>query len=178
MAGRADDTLEIHETLYRYCRSMDRMDAPLALDCFWPDANLEYSSLFNGSAAGFVEWLWPVHASMVCHTHRVTNILVDFKGADDAASEAMVHVTLRMNDKGELVDLVGHGRYLDRWQRRDGRWRISGRTYVTDLGTVVPVASRDLSGILYPGTPGQRPLQGTRDTTDLSYALLPPTGSA
>jgi hypothetical protein len=172
--GRADDTLEIHEILYNYCRSMDRMDAPLALDCFWPEAMLEYSGLYKGSPVGFVDWLWPVHGAMVCHSHRVSNMLVDFKGPLEAASESMVLVTLRMEDKGELVDLIGHGRYLDRFERRDGRWRIARRTYVSDMGTVVPVASRDLSGILYPGTPGQRPIGGTRDRTDPSYELLPP----
>ncbi|MBI1181191.1 MAG: hypothetical protein GC201_11585 [Alphaproteobacteria bacterium] len=170
----AEDKLEIHETIYRYCRSMDRMDAPLALDCFWPEANLEYSTLYNGSPAGFVEWLWPVHAAMVCHAHRVTNILVDFKSDTEAASESMVHVTLRMEANGELVDLSGHGRYLDRWRKQDGRWRIAGRTYVQDMGTVVPVGSRDVSAILYPGTPGQRAIHGARDLRDPSYDLLPP----
>ena len=173
-----EDKLEIHETLYRYCRSMDRMDAPLALDCFWPDANLEYSSLYNGSPAGFVDWLWPVHASMVCHTHRVCNMLVDFTGDAEAVSESMVQVTLRMENKGELVDLIGHGRYLDRWRRQDGRWRIAKRTYVSDMGTVVPVGARDIGAILYPGTPGQAPLPGKRDSSDLSYGLLPNLGRA
>jgi hypothetical protein len=178
MAGTVADTLAIHETLYRYCRSMDRMDAPLALDCFWPDAELEYSALYRGSPAGFVEWLWPVHAAMLAHTHRVTNVLVDFMADDAAASESMVHVTLRMRDGVEIVDLIGHGRYLDRWRRADGRWRIAGRTYVSDLGTVIPVGSRDLSAILYPGTPGQRPIHGTRDRGDPSYALLPAWGGS
>jgi len=169
----ADDKLEIHETLYRYCRAMDRMDAPLALDCFWPDAELDYSGLYKGSAQGFVDWLWPVHASMLCHAHRVSNMIVDFRGDSEAVSETMVYVTLRMEAKGELVDLIGHGRYLDRWRKGDGRWRIAHRTYASDMGTVVPVGSRDLSAFLYPGTPGQRTISGTRDSSDPSYALLP-----
>ncbi len=173
-----EDKLEIHETLYRYCQSMDRMDAPLALDCFWPDAKLEYSGLFNGSPAGFVEWLWPVHAAMVCHTHRVCNMLVDFTGDMAAVSESMVQVTLRMQPQDELIDLIGHGRYLDTWRKADGRWRIADRVFVSDMSTMVPVRARDVGGILHPGTPGQQPLAGRRDTSDLSYRLLPNLGRA
>jgi hypothetical protein len=40
MGDDAEAKLEIHEVLYQYCRSMDRMDAALALDCFEPDARV------------------------------------------------------------------------------------------------------------------------------------------
>jgi hypothetical protein len=148
------------------------MDRQLTLDCFEPEAQLEYSGLFKGTAAEFVEWLWPVHSSMVGHTHRVSNMLVEFRDDSRAVSETMVLVTLRMEKDGELVDLIGHGRYLDGWRKTDTSWRISGRTYVSDLGTVLPVGSRDLSDILYPSADGLREINGTRNETDPSYALF------
>ena len=115
---------------------------------------------------------------MVCHTHRVCNMLVDFTGDTAAVSESMVQVTLRMQPQDELIDLIGHGRYLDTWRKADGRWRIAGRVFVSDMSSMVPVRARDVGGILYPGTPGQQPLPGTRDTADLSYRLLPNLGRA
>ena len=36
------------------------------------------------------------------------------------------------NDKGELVDTMFGGRYLDELEKRNGEWRISKRTYVAD----------------------------------------------
>jgi hypothetical protein len=179
MGDDAEAKLEIHEVLYQYCRSMDRMDAALALDCFEPDGELEYSGLYRGSPAGFVEWLWPVHGAMVAHSHMVTNIIVDVTNGDTAVSEAYVLVTLRIENKGELVDLIGKGRYLDRWRRFEGRWRIAHRTYVSDLGTVHPVGTRNFGDLFRTGSPGQqRVIAATRDTNDPSYALLPPIRGA
>ena len=51
--------------------------------------------LYRGSAAGFVEWLWPGHVAMVGHRHEVSNILIELQG-DRAASETYVFVTLRV----------------------------------------------------------------------------------
>ena len=170
--GAVEDKLAIQEVLWRYCRAMDRMDAPLALGCFEPDAELVYSTLYRGGPEGFVAWLWPVHARMVGHVHSVSNILVELGPAATAASEAYVQVTLRMELDGELVDLIGKGRYLDRWRRAPEGWRISRRTYVSDLGSVVPVGRRDVSAVLSPATPGLTAVAARRDASDPSYDVL------
>ena len=158
----ATATIAIQQVLYRYCRSMDRMDAGLALACFDPAATLSYGALYQGDPAGFVAWLWPVHAAMVGHTHTLGNVIVDVTGADTAVSESYVMVTLRFEDRNtddadaatQQFDLVGKGRYLDRWScGNDGTWRIVARTYVSDLGTVIPVAGHDLSNVLRPTAP-------------------------
>ena len=56
---------------------------------------------------------------------------------DTAASEAYVTATLRAgpNADGCRVDTVVLGRYLDRWWRREGRWAITQRTFVTDISS-------------------------------------------
>jgi hypothetical protein len=164
----------IAQTLYRYARAMDRMDADLALQCFAPDAHIYYGGKFDGTPAEFVRWLWPLHAGMVGHTHSISNILVEH---DDrrTASEAYVMTTLRMRTAPEeQVDYVSRGRYLDIWEPVETRWRIIDRLYVTDLNTVSPVGVRDVSALLplvdIPLVPSRR------DTTDASYARLSGSG--
>jgi len=162
----------VAQTLYRYARAMDRMDADLALRCFAPDAHIYYGGKFSGTPAGFVEWLWPLHAGMVGHQHLISNILVEH-GAAGTASEAYVMTTLRMHGTGdEQFDYVSRGRYLDRWEPFEGRWRIVDRLYVTDLSTTVPVVRRDTSAAL---PVNDLPLvPSLRSPDDPSYARLFP----
>ena len=67
------------------------------------------------------------------------------------------------------------GRYLDRLERRDGRWRIALRR-----STVEVMFTADASVLKSPFFTGQGYLKGTRDTGDLSYRrplTLEQTGS-
>ena len=166
------EALDIQQVIYRYCRSMDRMDEQLTLSCFEPEADLSYGSLFHGTPQGFVEWLWPVHAAMTGHSHMVSNIL--FNAIDDGtyATETYVQVTLRSHDDEGIFDLVSKGRYLDRWKNRDNTWRIFERMYVSDLSTVIPVGERSLAGLLKPSAMDNRQPVATRNRTDPSYALF------
>ena len=52
------------------------------------------------------------------------------------------------------------GRYLYRWEKRDGAWRISRRRYVNTLDEARPVG------------PLMYPTEGARDRSDPSYDLL------
>ena len=167
-------THEIQQVLARYCRGMDRMDADLTLECFEPDAHLEYHGLYRGDPAGFVRWLWPVHASLVGHTHQIQNSIVDVDHADAgrAVSEAYVTVTLRAVLDGAVVDLIGRGRYLDEWTSASGRWAIRDRRYVSDLTTVVDAGDRGrFGGLLTPAVADPPVWRGERDGTDASYTL-------
>ena len=166
------DSIDIQQVLHRYCRSMDRMDAELALSCFEPDADLSYGSLYRGTPSGFVEWLWPVHAAMIGHSHAVSNILISENSDGTCASETYVQVTLRAQDDEGKFDLVSKGRYLDRWKKRDNVWRICERMYVSDLSTVIPVGERSLSGVLKPNASQNRQPSAARNTTDPSYAMF------
>ena len=167
----AADHLAIVQVLYQYCRGVDRMDAELTLDCFEPEAQLTYSDNYVGDAVGFVEWLWPMHAGLINHVHTIGNVVVAADGSDSASTDAQIRVTLRFEQGGQVVDLVGLGRYLDRWVRRDGRWRISARTYVTDMTTVIPVATPNVNEELRRSAEARR-IAGTRDRADPSYALF------
>jgi hypothetical protein len=167
----AVDQLAIIQVLYQYCRGIDRMDRQMTLDCFDPGARLVYSDNYLGDPEGFVTWLWPVHAAMLSHVHTIGNVVFVGHGADAVSTEAQVRVTLRFDVDGGTVDLVGLGRYLDRWAREGGRWLISERTYVSDMANVLPVGQRDVRAH-FRRPPDVPHVGGTRDRSDASYAHL------
>jgi hypothetical protein len=132
----------ITEGLYRYCRSLDRMDRALYATVFEPGAPLDYGEYFHGSAEQFRDWVWAAHATMQGHSHQISNVLVDLDpNSGQARSEAYVTVCLRTQpgDDGVTMDIVDRGRYLDRWVRGgDGQWRICARRYLSDIQQWVP----------------------------------------
>ena len=136
MADALEDLLSkqaITEVLYRYCRGLDRMDREMCDTVWHPGGTGDYGAIFNGTGEEFLDWVWPVHASMRRHSHQITNVLIEVDG-DRAISEAYVTVCLRSEPApGHLVDIVSRGRYVDQWARRDGRWAIEHRRYVDDL---------------------------------------------
>ena len=153
---------EIAEGLYRYCRSLDRMDRRLYATVFTPDADLDYGEHFAGSPDGFRDWVWVSHEAMQAHSHQITNILSEVDTATgQAVSEAYITVCLRTRPQpsGEVVDIVDRGRYLDRWLRADDGWRISSRRYRSDIPQVVPA-------------PAAPPVTSVRDTSDPSFELF------
>jgi hypothetical protein len=154
----------ITEVLYRYCRGLDRMDRPMVDTVWHPGGTGDYGAIFNGTGEEFLDWVWPVHASMRRHSHQITNVLIEVDG-ETAISEAYVTVCLRNEvEPGHLVDIVGRGRYVDRWSRRDGRWAIDHRRYVDDLTNVFDVPASPMTDESHTGA--------ARDRTDPSYQLF------
>lgn len=65
-------------------------------------------------------------------THMVSNVMIEVNG-DRAVSECHFlahHRRAREGAAGEEEDVL-KGRYLDRFERRDGAWRIANRTVFT-----------------------------------------------
>jgi hypothetical protein len=152
---------EIHQVLMRYCRGLDRMDRAMASTVWHDDATVDYRGYFTGTGEGFLDWVWPAHAGLDSHAHQITNVLIEVDG-DTATSEAYVTVVLRGTSGGRSFTLANIGRYLDTWERRDGRWAIVRRVYVDDL--------KDLAGPT--GLDGPAAGLGARDRSDPSYDAL------
>jgi hypothetical protein len=153
----------ITEVLYRYCRSLDRMDAALYASVFVPGAPLEYGDFFSGTAEEFRTWVWAAHAGMQSHSHQIANVLVDLApDGRSAGSESYVTVCLRMcaDEQGIVRDIVDRGRYLDRWAcAEDGSWRITSRRMVSDIQQVLD-------------TTASPEVTARRDQTDPSFELF------
>lgn len=66
---------DIADAMFRYCRSLDRMDRGLMATVFHPAATVKYPT-FEGSWLGFVDYVWERHRAFDQHSHQVSNIIV------------------------------------------------------------------------------------------------------
>lgn len=156
----------IVEQICTYCRSMDRMDRELAESVWHPDAEADYGSYYRGDARGFLDFVWDFHSRLWRHSHQATNVLIELTGEDTAASEAYHIVALRWpGHDGVAREQVDRNRYLDRWERRDGKWRLLRRRCIVDL-------SRTSSVLLADEDSGGAAFDSRRDTEDPSYEYL------
>ena len=154
----------IRDVLMRACRGVDRLDAALLLSAYHPGA-LDHHGGYDGPAEGFVRWVFENHVGRVLSsTHQLANILVELDG-DVAHSESYVFVTQRLTVDEVLHDKLSHGRYLDRFERRGGEWRIAERWVVLDWQRFDPVGE---ASALLPS----RTERGFRSRDDRSYSLF------
>ncbi|MEW4467658.1 nuclear transport factor 2 family protein [Parasphingorhabdus sp. JC815] len=168
------DKQAITETLWRYCRGMDRMDKEITLSCWHPGGTDDHAPVFKGTAEGFIEWLWPVHAEMTATRHFVSNISIELNG-DHAASESYWHVQLRIPRSDGIYDLIGDGRYLDHFEQIDGVWAIRHRTSIgcmTRVSKVDPAPETFDPPLIIPNNPESQTAHWARDKSDFSYSLF------
>lgn len=155
------DKQAITEQIYRYCRSVDRIDVPLGHGVFHEDSHADYGeNFYRGPGRGVIDHICAVHVKgLLHHSHQVTNILIEVDG-DRAGSEAYVTATLRTYEGDRLVQFMIWARYIDQWARREGRWAIVRRDMVIDFDETREV------------TPQSDHQRGRRDADDLSYTAL------
>jgi ketosteroid isomerase-like protein len=121
----------IHDALMRYFRGVDRCDVELIDSLFHPDAIAEHGPVkYRGDQVGT-----EISAAMASRFdstfHTVANELVDVAG-DYAFSEtyAINHHLFRRD--GILRILKRAIRYIDRFENRDGQWKIAHRIVVCE----------------------------------------------
>lgn len=146
--ARLADRLDIQETLHRYARGVDRKDWDLVRSVYHADAHDDHGN-YKGDVEGFIENLKKRHAFIEQSMHIVTNCVIEFDGPDSAVVESY-YITyqrllpgagqFRLNylSREPLADdeaMQGQaiGRYVDRFERRDGSWRIAHRIVVFEV---------------------------------------------
>jgi hypothetical protein len=161
--------LEIADVLHRYCRGVDRGDMALLKSVYHPDARDDHGS-FKGSGHAFAEYLVP-NMDAVPHVgqHHITNILI-FLDGDVAAVESYFLAFHPQCDAqtGAPTHVHVGGRYLDRFERRDGAWKIARREVVIDFGNAPMVSAEWEAKALFAG--------GGRRERDPSHAMFGPVG--
>lgn len=144
---------DIHDVLVRYCRGADLCNADMMQACYHDDATDDHG-FFNGPADVFTRNAVNNLGTLFTSTrHLLTNEYVELDGLS-ARSESYILCLLRMETANGLVDVTARCRYLDRFECRDGIWKIAHRQLVSD-GTRIDTLVEDYPR-LDQGAPGAR----------------------
>jgi len=147
----------IREAALRYTRGIDRHDEELMLAAYHPDAVDDHGE-YIGNPEGFVAYANKIHSeNWVSHHHYVTNHVIDRDG-DSAHSEMYFMAVLKRADR--TCDMVG-GRYLDRLEKRDGKWGVADRVCMVEWNVETRPSDAAFDPSLF--------MRGTWDRHDPSY---------
>jgi hypothetical protein len=174
-----EDRQAIRDVIVRYCRGVDRGDPALVLAAFHDDAIDNHF----GVVLPFREAIGTLKAarsggggpSKTTSMHNICNVLIEVD-SDIARCESYVIVIVRIPQDGGAIDWMHAGRYVDRFERRNGDWRIAYRTVVYDLerfDEVVP-APDQLSQASYL----DNAVRGKRGLGDFSYEIFRSSSAA
>lgn len=164
------DRQAIHELIALYCRGLDRVDEATLRSIYHDDAIEDRGAgIFIGSAQEWVTWTMSVLPVFTMTQHCILNCLIDLEGdvahgetyfqayhrfgaaeqqdevmnghadGNDALRFANVPETDLTWPEGE-TEMILAGRYLDRFERRNGVWKIAYRKMICDWCRTQPVA--------------------------------------
>jgi hypothetical protein len=132
---------------------------------YWPDA-IDTHLDFKGTVEQFIEWAFPIMRQMDQSQHIVANVLMTVRG-DKADVESYFYGYHRLVIDGQARDVIGCGRYLDKFEKRNDEWRVAQRLVMTDWFRESPDSADWSKGLM-----GQRLDIGKRKPEDPSYSLL------
>ena len=159
-AAQTADRLAIMDKIYRYCRSVDRLDIEVGYSVFHEDATADFGASYVGTGRGWIDYICEEHKRFLHHSHQVTNIIIELDG-DKAGSESYVFATLRRQEGDKVIQHEFWARYVDTWSKRNGDWGVDSRFCIVDYGSM-----HEVDGVL-PSDPRSR-----RDRDDPSYTAL------
>lgn len=138
------DRAELLDLVMRYCRGVDRRDYALIRSLYWDDAVDDHGEMFCGSPDEYVAWLPAVLEPLDCTIHAVSNSLLVIEG--DSAEGEHYSYNFHRTRAEPRQEIIIHGRYLDRYEKRDGVWKFARRTITFDHGYIQPVNEEGLAG--------------------------------
>lgn len=157
------DHLALVELVMLYCRGIDRRDFALVRSLYHDDAVDDHGTMFSGGPDAFVAWLPRAMAPWELTRHEISNSVVVVDG-DRAEGEHLVRAWHRTHPPGRR-EVTVHGRYLDRYERRDGTWKFLHRSLVFDHGEVREVDEAAQAEL------GAEAPQGSSGPQDPSWSL-------
>jgi len=130
--ANAEDRFAIIDLAALYMRGLDRLDGALLAAQFWPEAGCEYG-VFSGGPAAFADFCMTMLKEHKRNHHFIGQHLIDFTGPNEAYGEVYYQAYHRVpGEAGEPRDLFIAGRYVDRYERRQGLWKIAYRSELVD----------------------------------------------
>ena len=115
---------------------MDRQDWKLARELYHDDA-FDDHGFFKGAPDALLAHIAEMHKVQQHSMHFNTNVLIEFQSRERAFVETYVLVLQRFADRR----VTASARYLDRFERRKGDWRVAHRTLV--FGDMVSEAMKE-----------------------------------
>jgi hypothetical protein len=157
--ARTLDEAAIQRVLVQYCRGVDRGDEALIAAVYWPDATDDHGR-YRGSGPGFAPYVVKaLNAHALATQHVLGNVTIELAGSL-AYVESYVLARHKLRRDGRLVLETFAGRYVDRFEKRAGAWRIAHRQVVLDWSKVEPIEAE---------FPGDAFEPGRRSRDDASY---------
>lgn len=131
--------------LTRYCRGVDRCDEELIDSVFHPGAtDSRWGTDGDGRAISIAEpgkWFIKFVSRYDRSVHSITNDSIEIDG-DVAHCETYYHAHVFIDRSDGTVWLHADGRYIDRFERRNGDWKIARRVLVPDASVEVVIPLR------------------------------------
>lgn len=141
-----------------YCRGIDRLDPGAVAAAFHPGAMLiDYGAdalpieVFVEHAMGSLE------RRFTATQHRISNTRIEFgySGTEASVETYVLAFHVEATDDGDLLHTF-NGRYIDRFEERDGAWKIAQRTLRNDWSKVEHIEAT-MSGAWKPSGRGGSP---------------------
>jgi SnoaL-like domain len=127
--ARLEARAEIFDCVQRYARGMDRRDRQLLRSAYHDDAVDDHVG-FVGPVEEFIDWAFAYHSTQTRYQHYLLNHSAQVNG-DEAHAETYYLFVGTDREPANHITLSG-GRYVDRLERRDGRWAIVDRVCVVE----------------------------------------------
>lgn len=122
------DREAIRDSIYTYCRGVDRADEASLRAAYWPDATDRHGAMADGPADVFISKCIEIFKTAPRNIHQVTNILIEFHSETRATVESYFSALQR---SGETQVYLA-GRYCDLFEKRGEQWRVLERIVVYD----------------------------------------------
>jgi hypothetical protein len=130
----------IRQAVARYARGVDRLDVALMQSAYWPDA-IDDHGVYVGDAMAFCERVVATHARYESTMHCNMNHAIEIDDDGRTARGEIYNMTFLLRRDEDGTPIVDHwmGRYLDRYECRDGDWRIAHRVCVHEWTRSSPI---------------------------------------
>ena len=158
---------EIGDVVKRLARGTDRLDEELIASCYHSDGTDDHN-VFRGTGTEFARWVVETLPHFEATMHFVGSPLIRLDG--DVAhvdTYCVAHHISRPDGDGQQTDMVLALRYVDRFERRAGDWRVAARGARStgrprSRSTRPPASGSRRAGSSAPATGPTPPLPGAR----------------
>lgn len=157
--------MEIRNLVHACTRAVDRGDVECLKAAFHPDAVAEYGFNPSKTVSEFltryeqqIPTVWDVQ-------HNLTTSVIRIEG-DYAEGESYVIAYHLFEEGGTTKCLAIGGRYLDKYERRGGVWKISHRIGIEDWSVKAPAPATRGDGLV-----GEIP-KGGRGSSDPTFEFF------